>query len=115
MADDSSTKMTVEDVHALAPIIATYSADDAITGIVIAGRLRGEGAFASDQAYAALLRLFRHQIKGLAMSLRQAPGMSFVRCPGSDTLWMFFDSQGVRYQNIEIVFSTDNWATSQTI
>jgi len=110
-----SDTMTIQDVHALAPLVATYSADDAITGIVIAGRLRGEGAFASDQAYAALLRLFRYQVKGLAMSLQQVPGMSFVRCPHSDTLWMFFDSQGVRYQDIEIVFSTDDWATSQTV
>ncbi len=114
-AGDQAAMITLAEVNSFAQLAQFYPADEAILAIVIAGKLRAQGVFASDEAYATLIRFLRYQVEGLAMSLRQAPGMWFFRCPESGRMFMYFDPQGISYQQIDFVFTTDNWASARAV
>ncbi len=110
-ASDGGTAITIGEANGFAAAASGLSADDAILGIVAAGGLRAAGNVPSDIAYTTIVRALRFRVDGLAVSLRQAPGVTFSRSP-SDDLAVAMDPRGVSYSRVDIAYSFDGWTSS---
>ena len=106
---DGSTTITNLEAEKFIEDVSKYNADDAILGIVIINKLRSG---ASDDVYSKIVEALRYQVKGLGVSLRQAPGSSYYYDDDTNKLTFYFDPQGVKYSSVNIVYTIDNWSST---
>jgi hypothetical protein len=111
-SDAGSVISDAEAAAFAASVEVSYSGDEALLGAVIACRLRTEGAFA-DAAYTTVQRALRHRVDGLAVSLLQAPGLTFARASTEAPLSVAFDADGVAFTRVDVVYTWDDWFTTR--
>lgn len=110
---DGGAAITDAEAATFAAGTQIYGADDAILGLVHAHDLRLAGSFPADSAYTTINQALRFRVDGLAVSKRQAPGIQFARADAAAPIEVTFDSQGVSYDQVDLVFTWDNWTTAQ--
>jgi len=112
-SSDGGGQVTLGEAATFAATIpGQLSGDEALIGIAVAQRLRGEGAFI-DEAYGNVVRALRYRVRGLAVSMLQAPGLSFARATPTAPLAVAFDAAGVDFTRVDLVYTWDGWATTR--
>ncbi len=112
---DGGAAITDAEAATFAAGASAYGADDAILGLVHAHGLRMDGSFPADSAYATINQALRFRVDGLAVSKRQAPGIRFARASTTAPIEVTFDSQGVDYTQVDLVFTWDAWTTARGV
>jgi hypothetical protein len=108
-ASDGGEQITEAEAYAWIIATADDDADESLWALTTADRLSGQ--FVGD-AYSQVVQAARFRVEGLAISLRQAPGLSATRSAASAPMQIAFDPQGVTYDGVEIAYSTDEWSTN---
>jgi len=108
---DGGTTITAAEAQSFTAGVSSYGADEAIRAIVAAGAVRPQCQ--SSQVYTAILRQLRYRVAGLAVSLNQAPGISFKQAGPPGNIEVTFDAKGVSYTRVDIVYTWDWWATTR--
>lgn len=111
-SDGGATITSTEVATFAATIPAQLSGDEAVLGLVVASRLRREVPIA-DSAYSALKTSLRYRVRGLGVSLLQAPGVTFARTTPSSPLAVTFEARGVGFLRVDLVYTWDGWATTR--